>query len=180
MAWEEFTCWVKSRGAVILAACRLSQADRDDVIAAALKGLIPKVRTGKVRGQCNEQIDAYVCVAVRNQALNCIRSRRRHPERWARSIEGASDVDASIDEVADEALSQEERVILSEQLERIRARVNSWDPVDRYLFFAKLNGVPAKKIQETLKQLGSAMAVATVDTRFHRLRAELLRQFEGS
>jgi hypothetical protein len=69
---------------------------------------------------------------------------------------------------------------MSEQLDRARELLQSWPAADRYLFLAKINGVPARIIRQTLAQppFGARVAIATVDTRFHRLRRGLMRHLE--
>jgi hypothetical protein len=69
---------------------------------------------------------------------------------------------------------------MSEQLGRGHDLLQSWAAADRYLFLAKINGVPARIIQQTLAQppFDTRMAIATVDTRFHRLRRCLMDHME--
>ena len=65
-----------------------------------------------------------------------------------------------------------------EQLARFEKVLLSWPLEDRYLFIAKLNGVSARVIQQTLERPPFELftAVTTVDTRFHRLRKRLIEQ----
>ena len=66
-AWERFAAWVKVRSRVVLGGIdKLSDADGEDVVAEALKGLVTVVRRGEIRGASNAEIDAYVCTAIRN------------------------------------------------------------------------------------------------------------------
>jgi hypothetical protein len=79
-------------------------------------------------------------------------------------------------EAPDEGPSPVAHAITAEQLERAERLLLSWPAEDRYLFLAKLHGVPAKVIQATLEQapFHCFAAVTTVDTRFHRLRKRLV------
>jgi DNA-directed RNA polymerase specialized sigma24 family protein len=77
-AWERFASWVKTRGRTVLAGVdKLSEADGDDAVAETLKSLVNVVRRGEIRGASNAEIDAYVCSAIRNRALNVLRGRTR-------------------------------------------------------------------------------------------------------
>ena len=62
--------------------------------------------------------------------------------------------------------SQDARVIMSEQLGRVHDLLQSWTAADRYLFLAKINGVPARTIQQTLADspFETRVALATVNT----------------
>src|SRR5262249_57682416 len=80
-AWEQLAAWVKTRSRAILGAVdRLSYADREDAMADTLTGLITVVRRGEISGVSNAEIDAYVCRALRNRALNLLRGRTRRHE----------------------------------------------------------------------------------------------------
>jgi len=152
-AWERFAGWVTTRGRAILGGVdRLSDADGEDAVAETLKSLVMVVRRGEIRGASNAEIDAYVCTAIRRRALNVLRGRARRRE-----------VDSTIDRPG----APEDRA---------EALLQSWPAEDRYLFIAKLNGVSARVIQQTLEQppFGHFTALATIDTRFHRLRQRLL------
>ena len=69
---------------------------------------------------------------------------------------------------------------MGEQLRRAHKLLESWDLADQYLFVAKINSVPAKEIRQMLERLGTLIALPTVDTRFHRLRMEMIRHIEES
>ncbi len=64
----------------------------------------------------------------------------------------------------------------AEQLDRAERLLSSWPAEDRYLFLAKLNGVSARIIQQTLERppFSSFAALTTIDSRFHRLRQRLM------
>jgi DNA-directed RNA polymerase specialized sigma24 family protein len=167
-AWERLAAWVKTRGRAILGGVdKLSAADGEDAVADALKSLVTVVRRGEIRGASNAEIDAYVCTAIRNRALNVLRgrTRRRETDEWA-------------SQVPDETTSQDARAIAAEQLGQAEKLLLSWPAEDRYLFIAKLNGVSARTIQQTLARppFEFFTAVTTVDTRFHRLRKRLIEQ----
>jgi DNA-directed RNA polymerase specialized sigma24 family protein len=168
-AWEHFAGWVTTRGRAILGGVdRLSDADGEDAVAETLKSLVTVVRRGEIRGASNAEIDAYVCTAIRRRALNVLRGRARRRE--VESITDVPDV-----EIQDETSSQDARAIAAEQLDRVEALLWSWPAEDRYLFIAKLNGVSARLIRQTLQQppFHHFTALATIDTRFHRLRQRL-------
>jgi DNA-directed RNA polymerase specialized sigma24 family protein len=169
-AWERFAGWVTTRGRAILGGVdRLSDADGEDAVAETLKSLVTVVRRGEIRGASNAEIDAYVCTALRRRALNVLRGR-------ARRREVDSIIETPGERIPDDASSQDARAIAAEQLDRVEALLRSWPAEDRYLFIAKLNGVSARVIRQTLEQppFGHFTALATIDTRFHRLRQRLL------
>lgn len=179
-AWERFAAWVRVRGRVVLGGVdKLSEADCEDALAEALKSLVTVVRRGEIRGASNAQIDAYVCTAIRNRALNVLRGRARRCELDHRaSLEpGREPSESAIyDEVPDETSPQDARAMAAEQLGRVEKILTSWSAEDRYLFLAKLNGVSARVIQRTLERppFNCFTAVTTVDSRFHRLRQRLI------
>jgi DNA-directed RNA polymerase specialized sigma24 family protein len=169
-AWERFAGWVTTRGRVILGGVdRLSQADGEDAVAETLRSLVTAVRRGEIRGASNAEIDAYVCTAIRRRALNVLRARARR-----REVDASTAPPAEV--IQDDISWQDARAIAAEQLDRVEARLQAWPAEDRYLFIAKLNGVSAGVIRQTLEQppFGHFIALATIDTRFHRLRQRLL------
>jgi DNA-directed RNA polymerase specialized sigma24 family protein len=180
-AWECFAAWVKTRGRTIVGTVdNLSDADREDAVADTLTSLVTVVQRGEINGASNAEIDAYVCRALRNRALNVLRWRTRRREVGAGTSEIPSpDLAGSptFDHMPDEAPSQAEQAIAAEQLGRAEKLLLSWSPEDRYLFIAKLNGVSTRLIQQTLERppFECFTAVTTVDTRFHRLRKRLIQ-----
>src|SRR5262245_44364694 len=95
----------------------MSRADREDVIADALKTLVTVIRRGEIRGTSNAEIDGYVCVAIRNRALNVIRGRARR--RDAGEVTTVPLGDGSVgSDPPDGALSQDKRAIAADLLER--------------------------------------------------------------
>lgn len=180
-AWEQFTSWVRTQGTAILRAIRdLSKADRDDVIAGTLKQLLRVVRDDGISGSSNAEIHAYVRTTIRNKALDFIRTRAHSPESGERRAQDSAEREERTSEIADGQPSQESRAITSEQLDRAHKLIQSWSPADRYLFLAKIKGVPARIIRQTLAQppYETLLAIATVDTRFHRLRRCLMDNLE--
>lgn len=180
-AWELFTDWIQSRaGAILRAIGKLSKADREDVVAATLNQLFRVVRHDGISGSSNAEIHAYVRATIRNQALNLLRTRAQSPESAEHAAWYSGDVEPRSSEIADEGPPQDARAIMSEQLARVHALLQSWPAAERYLFLAKVNGVPARVIQQTLAQppFDTRMAIATVDTRFHRLRRSLMNHME--
>ena len=180
LAWERFAAWVKARGRAILGAVdRLSDADGEDAVAGTLTSLVTVVRRGEISGASNAEIDAYVCKALRNRALNVLRGRARRREVIGAVSEVPNTDQAgtpALEQVPDEAPSQAAQAIAAEQLGRAEKLLLSWSPEDRYLFIAKLNGVSARLIQQTLERppFECFSAVTTVDTRYHRLRKRLI------
>ena len=180
LAWERFAAWVKTRGRAILGAVdKLSDADGEDAVADTLTSLVTVVRRGEISGASNAEIDAYVCRALRNRALNVLRGRTRRREVIGAVSEVPNTDQAgtpALEQVPDEAPSQAAQAIAAEQLGRAEKLLLSWSPEDRYLFIAKLNGVSARLIQQTLERppFECFSAVTTVDTRYHRLRKRLI------
>ncbi len=179
-AWERFAAWVKTRGRTILGGVdKLSDADGEDAVADTLKSLVTVVRRGEIRGASNAEIDAYVCTAIRNRALNVLRgrTRRREVDQWVSEVPNPDPAGTPPgDELRDEAPSQDVQAIAAEQLGRAEKLLRSWPAEDRYLFIAKLNGVSARLIQQTLQRppFKFFTAVTTVDTRFYRLRQRVI------
>jgi DNA-directed RNA polymerase specialized sigma24 family protein len=178
-AWEHFAAWVKTRGRAILRGVdKLSEADGEDAVAETLKSLVTVVRRGEIRGATNAEIDAYVCMALRNRALNILRGRARRREGNPRASDGPGPdpVENPADDARDEAPAQDAQAMAVQQLGRAEQLLLSWPPEDRYLFIAKLNGVSARVIQQTLGRAPFEffIALTTIDTRFHRLRQRLI------
>ena len=184
LAWERFATWVKTRGRAILSAVdKLSDADGEDAVADTLTSLVTVVRRGEIRGASNAEIDAYVCRALRNRALNVLRGRTRRREVIAAASDAPNPDQAgspTLEQVPDESPSQAAQAIAAEQLGRAEKLLLSWSPEDRYLFIAKLNGVSARLIQQTLERppFECFSAVTTVDTRYHRLRKRLIEHIQ--
>ncbi len=167
-AWEEFAERVRARGRTVLAAFeKLRWADREDIIADALKNLMTAVRDVKVRGRSNAEIDAYVCRSLRNQALNFLRGHGRRRSAGESTLEPADGETELCDAVADDHPSQEEMTIFADRLARADKLLQSWPPEDRYLFLAKLSGVQAQVIRDMLRRppFTKYVALATIDTR---------------
>jgi DNA-directed RNA polymerase specialized sigma24 family protein len=182
-AWERFAVWVRERGrAVYRGVHRLTDADRDDAVAETLTSLVSAVRRGEIRGASNAEIDAYICTALRRRALNVLRGLARRPEVPREAPEsGTGPMPGSPRDAADGGSSQDVQAIAAEQLGRAEKLLLSWPAGDRYLFIAKLNGVSSRVIQETLEQppFRCFTSIATVDTRFHRLRRRLIDHIQG-
>jgi DNA-directed RNA polymerase specialized sigma24 family protein len=147
---------------------KLSAADGEDALAETLKSLVTVVRRGEIRGASNAEVDAYVCMAIRNRALNVLRGRARRRELDHRASPGEPSENATYDEVPDETSPQDAQAVAAEQLGRAEKLLSSWPAEDRYLFLAKLHGVSARVIQRTLEQppFNSFTAVTTVDSQF--------------
>jgi len=169
---EQFVHWLSKRGAAVLRGFGLSKADQEDVVARARDRIISAINRRGIRGDSNAEIDAYVVTTLRRHALNLIRTRIRQRETGEHNLQ----------DIADEQLSQEARVIMNEQINRVLAFIQTWTAADRYLFMAKLHDVPASTIQQTLAQppYDTRIAVGTVDTRFHRLCKSLAKDLGQS
>src|SRR5262245_35307647 len=143
---------------------QLGPNDRADLAAATLERLIVAVRGGHIRGVTDLEVGAYISRALRNQALDLVS--RRHPEVH---IEGLTAQPAQ-----DGGAFQ--RVLISQ----IMAIVASWSPSDRLVFLQKSHGVRSERIKAELEQspYSEFIDVATVDTRYLRLRSRLRSQLE--
>jgi DNA-directed RNA polymerase specialized sigma24 family protein len=186
VAWERFAAWVRTRGRSVLGGIQaLTDADGEDVVADALSSLVTVIRGCAIRGTSDAEIDAYVCAAIRNRALNVLRARARR-RGAGESTAGPRDADraepAAEARAADESPAPDAKAVAAAELERAEQLLLSWPPEDRYLFLAKLHGVPAKVIQATLERapFHCFAAVTTVDTRFHRLRKRLMEHLAAS
>jgi DNA-directed RNA polymerase specialized sigma24 family protein len=179
-AWEHFAAWVKARGRAVLGGVdQLGEADGEDAVAETLQSLITVVRRGEIRGASNAEIDAYVCTAIRNRALNVLRGRARRRELDHQASPASCrepGTSPTYDEVPDETSPQDAQAVAAEQLGRAEKLLSSWPAEDRYLFLAKLNGVSTRVIQQTLERppFNCFTAVTTVDSRFHRLRQRVV------
>jgi len=184
IAWAEFLAWVKRRARAVLSVySKLGRTDREDVVADTLKSLVPVIRRGEIRGVSNSEIDTYVCRAIRNRALNLLRGhdrRRLAGESSAASVAETGAIDWH--EAPDDGLSQDVQIVIAEQLERAEKVLMCWSAADRYLFTARLNGVASKVIRDTLRQppFGLFTELATIDTRFYRLRRRLAEEISRS
>jgi DNA-directed RNA polymerase specialized sigma24 family protein len=140
------------------------------------QNLLLAIRCGQIRGDTNAEIDAYVCRSLRNQALNVLRGRARR-QAAGESPSESYGVEPGA-EVADEDSLPDRQAVLAELLDRADKVLMTWSLEDRYLFLAKLHGVTAQAIREALRRPPFKMFIelATVDTRFHRLRERLLRE----
>ena len=176
-AWERFATWVKMRGRSVLGGVgNLSAADGEDTMGETLKALVAAIQRNEIRGTSNAEIDAYVCTAIRNRALNVLRGRARRREATPSRGTSVTDASGSTEEVPDDAPAQDAQAIATEQLGRAEKLLLSWPAEDRYLFIAKLNGVSARVIQQTLEKspFRVSTGVTTIDTRFHRLRKRMM------
>src|SRR5262249_37655857 len=91
-AWERFASWVEMRGRSVLGGVgNLSAAAREDTMGETLKALVAAIRRDEIRGTSNAEIDAYVCTAIRNRALNVLRGRARRREALPSSMTPMTD-----------------------------------------------------------------------------------------
>src|SRR5262245_9346206 len=124
-AWERFTTWVKVRSRVVLGGIdKLSDADSEDAVAEALRSLVTIVRRGEICGASNAEIDAHVCTAIRNRALNVLRGRERRGEldhRASPAPDREPSESSAYDEVPDGASPQDARAVAAEGLAQVEA-----------------------------------------------------------
>jgi DNA-directed RNA polymerase specialized sigma24 family protein len=138
----------------------LGPSDRADVVSAALERLIVAVRSGQIRGRTDAEVGAYVGRALRNHALDFIG--RRRPE-------------SSFDEAIHHQTAQEGGAYQRALVQKIMEIVGSWPAAERFVFVQKWHGVPSERIKQELEQspYSEFVDVATVDTRYLRLRGRL-------
>src|SRR5215468_3155854 len=129
-AWERFAGWVTTRGRAILGGVdRLSEADGEDAVAETLKSLVTVVRRGEIRGASNAEIDAYVCTAIRNRALNALRGRARRRERDAGPDMRPGET-AAFDDPPDQETPADVQAVVATQLDRAETLISSWPAED--------------------------------------------------
>jgi DNA-directed RNA polymerase specialized sigma24 family protein len=138
----------------------LGPADRADLASATLERLVAAVRAGQIRGTTDVEVGAYIGRAVRNQALDLISLRRREmPLDDGDGYEQAHDGQAY-----QHALMQ-----------KVTDIVSAWPPIERFVFVQKSQGVASERIKQELERSPyfEFIDVATVDSRYHRLRSRL-------
>jgi DNA-directed RNA polymerase specialized sigma24 family protein len=138
----------------------LGPADRADLASATLERLMVAVRTGQIRGTTDAEVGAYIGRAVRNQALDLISLRRR---------EMPLDDGDGYDQAHDGQAYQRALV------QKVTDIVNAWPPAERFVFVQKSQGVASERIKQELERrpYSEFIDVATVDSRYHRLRSRL-------
>jgi DNA-directed RNA polymerase specialized sigma24 family protein len=171
LAWEQWLAWVRTRAPAFLSEFRtLSAADKEDVAAAAIGRLVGTIRRDEIRGVINLEIETYVRRTIKNLALNLIRGRRARPDQGHHLDE----------KLPDPTQRPSEEAVVSNLRARADEAVMRWPPKDRYLFFAKLEGVESAKIKVTLERPPYAefISVKTVDTRYHKLKKTLREEID--
>jgi DNA-directed RNA polymerase specialized sigma24 family protein len=138
----------------------LGLSDRADLIAATLERLMIAVRADRIHGTTDAEVGAYIARAVRHRALDLID--RRRPE-------------AQLEEGARHDGVNDERGYQRALVQKVTDIVSAWSPTEQYLFIQKSHGVPSERIKRELEQhpYSEFIDVATVDTRYHRLRSRL-------
>jgi hypothetical protein len=148
---------------------RMSRADRADTASAALERLLGAIRSNRIAGVSDGEIKAYMSSAVRNAGLDLVARQRNvawdgiGDDAAARWPDGASP----------------ERVAISRTLvEKVLGMLSSWASQDRYIFLQKFHGVPSARIRADLAQppFNLLIEVATIDTRYWRLRQLVMRE----
>jgi DNA-directed RNA polymerase specialized sigma24 family protein len=160
-AWEEFLAVFQA-----FAQRRLRRhfpgfgaSDRADLVSATLERLVVAIRAGQIRGATDAIVAAYMARAIRNRALDHISQRR--PEA------------ALVDDLNEG--SHDGRGYQRLLVQQVTSIVNEWSPAERFLFVQRSHGVSSERVKQELE--GSPYCVfidvATVDTRYHRLRARI-------
>ena len=152
--------------------------DAEDVLSGVWEPLMRALKRGQPDGTTDLEITAYLRRAVRNHALNFLRARRQQPAAADRTIQVAgAEGDDRLDALQCPELSPEQRAVL----EAVIRRIDEWAPQDRFLFFEKLHGVPSAEIKKALEAepFRVFLAVATIDTRYHRLQHRLRTSLES-
>lgn len=143
----------------------LSLNDRMDLASATLERLVEIVRGGRIRGETDVEVGAYLGRALRNQALDLIS--RRRPEMSL--DDGGRDLP-----VSDGAGYH--RVLMHKVMEIVQ----SWTPAERFIFLQKWHGVPSERVKADVERepYREFIEIATIDTRYLRLKARLRSQLE--
>jgi DNA-directed RNA polymerase specialized sigma24 family protein len=158
-AWNEFDEWFEGKSRRILAGYRLTSAQADDVRGRCRLNITQAIQRGAIRGQSSGEIASYVATALKRAALDVRAERPR---------------DEVSDDLPDPAPQPDDVAFTLLELEKVETLMMSWPLEDRVLFVAKVHGVSATTIQADLERnFGVHIAVATVDSRFSKLRAEL-------
>ena len=144
---------------------RFGPSDRADLASATLERLMIAVRGGHIRGTTDGEVGAYIARAVRNQALDLI-SRRR--------------IEVPIDDAHQYDEPREGHAYHRLLVQKITEIVSAWSPTERFLFVQKSHGVSSEWIKQQLEHSPYCefIDVATVDTRYHRLRIRLRSRLE--
>jgi hypothetical protein len=151
---------------------RMSRADRADTASTALERLLAALRSNRIEGISDGEIKAYMWSAVKNAGLDLV-ARQRNVDPSPVGDETAVPADAG---------ASPERVAISRaQVERALAVLSAWASEDRYIFLQKFQGVPSARIRADLANppFSLFLEVATIDTRYWRLRRLLMRKLDG-
>jgi DNA-directed RNA polymerase specialized sigma24 family protein len=161
VAWEAFCAWYHrlADNRLKYSVPRMRESDRAEVTSAALERLLRAIKQNRIYGTTDGEIASYVAAAVKNQARDIL-SRRRPLEAPA-----GGDGNPSPERVA----------IGRDLLDRVERAIGSWAADDRYIFVQKIHGVSSARIKAELEEppYGRYIDVATVDSRYSRLRQEL-------
>lgn len=158
-AWNEFDEWFKDKAGRILGRYRLGEGRLEEVRARCRENIFKAIQSGAIRGQTSGEIAAYIATAVKHEALDAC------AERQGEELPT---------DVLDPMSNPERNAIARIDLERAEGIIQSWPANDRFLFIEKIQGVSASTIREELmRHFGEGIAVATVDSRFSKLRQGL-------
>jgi DNA-directed RNA polymerase specialized sigma24 family protein len=148
---------------------RMTSADRADIASTALERVLMALKNHRINGRSDGELRAYMSNAVKNAGLDLVTRQRTVEAGWP-SEESVLPPDGS---------ASPERVAIARTLQEDVERVLSeWSDVDRHIFIQKLQGVSAAQIRADLGRppFRLWLEVATIDTRYWRLRQLLIRK----
>jgi DNA-directed RNA polymerase specialized sigma24 family protein len=165
-AWAELGALVRRvAGRALRPFPGLTPAERQDVEAGALERLVEAIRAGEIRGTSDGEIAGYIAQVLRRRALDLLSAASR-----ARRAGGVPPDLAAPDP------DPERQAAMREAIAAVRGEMATWSPQDQLLFLLKLHGTSAGGIRTGLARVfGHAVEAGTVDTRYFRLRAKLVR-----
>lgn len=148
---------------------RMTSADRADIASTALERLLMALKSNRINGTSDGELRAYMSAAVKNAGLDLVTRKRVLGPGWP-SEESMLPPDNS---------ASPERVAIARALaENVRRLLSQWPAADRYIFVQKLHGVSSAQIRANLDRspFRLCLEVATIDTRYWRLRHLLMRE----
>ena len=167
-AWEEFyACLRRVTAGVLSRFQNLSPVERELAGDNARAKVIGAALENRIGGTTNAEILRFFQMTVTNAARDVWRG--RHPTEALPPLlrdGGPSPLDATKART---------------QLDCVLRAMQSWPEDSRFVFVMKLNGTTTSAIKADLERLFDVfISTEAVDTRFHRLRAEIRQRCEGS